>query len=82
MDMFVCALLLYLDFSGRGPLPLGEEVLDLTGCYRFRPGSAVTLLLLFTVDHIQGYVYRSGAPPWCVRSRNSYQNQEIIKDRR
>lgn len=46
-------LLLYLDFSGRGPLPLGEEVLDLTGRYGFSPGSAVTLLLLFTADHIQ-----------------------------
>lgn len=43
VDMFVCMrlLLLYLDLSGRGlPLPLGEEGLDLTGHYRFRPGSS------------------------------------------
>lgn len=34
----MCLLLLYLDLSGRSLLPLGEGVLNLMGCYRFRPG--------------------------------------------
>lgn len=42
MDMCVCMrlLLLYLDLSRQGlALPLGEEVPDLTGRYKFRSGS-------------------------------------------
>lgn len=42
VDMFVCMclLLLYLDLSRQGlPLPLGDEVPNLMGQYKFRSGS-------------------------------------------